>query len=108
MQYWPAVSTDVTIRYQMPATISSGIVLKFTAQMSWTAYRSSVTVITLAKDDVLSIEMVSLPVGGMITRIAWGRMIRRNVRPLLMPSACAASAWPCSTDSMQARTISAM
>ena len=64
--------------------------------------------ITLARDEVLSIEMVSLPVGGMITRIAWGRTIRRIVRPLLMPSACAASTWPCSTDRMPARTISDM
>ena len=64
--------------------------------------------ITLARDEVLSIEMVSLPVGGMITRIACGRTIRRIVRPLLMPSAWAASPWPCSTDRMPARTISAM
>ena len=76
--------------------------------MSWTAYSSSVTVITLARDEVLSIEMVSLPVGGMITRIACGRMIRRMVRARLMPSACAASVWPCSTDRIPARTISAM
>jgi hypothetical protein len=76
--------------------------------MSWTAYNNSVTVITLASDEVLSIEIVSLPVGGMITRIAWGRTIRRIVRPLPMPSAWAASAWPCSTDRMPALTISAM
>jgi len=67
-----------------------------------------VTVITLARDEVLSMEMVSLPVGGMITRIACGRMIRRIVRVLLIPSACAASAWPCSTDKMPGRTTSAM
>ena len=64
--------------------------------------------ITLARDEVLSIEMVSLPVGGMITRIACGRMIRRIVRARVMPSACAASTWPCSTDRMPARTISAI
>ena len=28
---------------------------------------------------VFSIEIVSLPVGGMITRIAWGRTMRRIV-----------------------------
>ena len=66
------------------------------------------TVITLARDEVLSIEMVSLPVGGMITRMACGNMIRRRVMARVMPSAWAASLWPCSTDRMPARTISAM
>ena len=64
--------------------------------------------ITLARDEVLSIEMVSLPVGGMITRIACGKMIRRKVRARVMPSAWAASLWPYSTDRMPARTISAI
>lgn len=63
---------------------------------------------TVASEVVFSIEMVSLPVGGMITRIACGRMIRRVVRVLLMPSACAASVWPSGTDWMPPRTISAM
>ena len=31
---------------------------------------SSLTVATYARDEVLSMEIVSLPVGGMITRIA--------------------------------------
>ena len=42
--------------------------------------------ITDTSDVVLSIEMVSLPVGGMMTRMAWGRTIRRRVRPLDIPS----------------------
>ena len=57
---------------------------------------------------VLSIEIVSLPVGGTITRIACGRTIRRSVCIRDMPSAEAASVWPSSTDRMPARTISAM
>ena len=40
-----------------------------------------------ASDEVLSIEIVSFPVGGMITRIAWGRTIRRMSRTRVMPSA---------------------
>ncbi len=52
--------------------------------------------------------MVSLPVGGTMTRMAGGRTMRRIVLPELMPSACAASVWPRSTDWMPARAISAM
>ena len=47
--------------------------------MSCTAYVSSVRAITLTSDVVFNIEIVSLPVGGMITRIACGSTIRRNV-----------------------------
>ena len=36
------------------------------------------TAITLTSEVVLSIEIVSLPVGGMITRIAWGSTIRAH------------------------------
>ena len=37
-------------------------------------------------DVVLSMEMVSLPIGGMMTRMACGRTMRRIVRPRDMPS----------------------
>ena len=53
-------------------------------------------------------EMVSLPVGGMMIRMAWGSTIRRSVWALVMPSDLAASVWPSSTEMMPARTISAM
>ena len=76
--------------------------------MSCTAYSSSVNAMTLTSEDIFSIEIVSLPVGGMITRIACGRTMRRTVCRRVMPSACAASVWPSSTDSRPARTISAM
>ena len=56
----------------------------------------------------LSIEIVSLPVGGMITRIACGSTIRRMICRRVMPSDCAASVWPSSTEMIPARTISAM
>ena len=59
-------------------------------------------------DVVFSIEIVSLPVGGMITRIAWGRTMRRIVCSRVIPSACAASVWPSSTEMIPARTISDM
>ena len=57
---------------------------------------------------VLSIEMTSLPAGGMITRIDWGTITRTMVWNQLMPSAVAASSCPLSTESRPARTISAM
>ena len=63
---------------------------------------------TLASELVLSIEIVSLPVGGMITRIACGRTIRRIVCRRVMPRALAASVWPSSTEMIPARTISDM
>jgi hypothetical protein len=56
----------------------------------------------------LSIEMVSLPVGGMITRMACGTTIRRSVCSRDMPSDEAASVCPSSTEMIPARTISAM
>ena len=43
------------------------------------------TAITLTSEVVLSIEIVSLPVGGMITRIACGSTIRRIVCRRVMP-----------------------
>jgi len=52
--------------------------------------------------------MVSLPVGGMITRIAWGSTIRRMICSRPMPSDEAASVWPSLTERIPARTISAM
>ena len=63
---------------------------------------------TLTSEVVFSIEIVSLPVGGMITRIACGSTIRRMIRMRFIPSACAASVWPWSTEMMPARTISDM
>lgn len=72
------------------------------------ARKSSSRAMTLTREVVFSIEMVSLPVGGMITRMACGRTIRRMVAKRLMPSAWAASDCPSSTDWMPPRTISAM
>ena len=51
-------------------------------------------------------EIVSLPVGGTMTLIAWGRTILRRIWPLLMPRAPAASLWPLSTEFRPERTIS--
>ena len=42
----------------------------------------------------LSIAMISLPVGGTITRIACGSTIRRSVLPGSCRARCAASVWP--------------
>ena len=57
---------------------------------------------TLTSDVVLSIEIASLPVGGTITRIACGSTIRRSVCSRVMPSACAASVCPGSTEMIPA------
>ena len=54
------------------------------------------------------IAMNSLPVGGMITRNAWGSTTLRIFWPYVMPSASAASPWPPATDWMPARKISVM
>ncbi len=51
--------------------------------------------------------MVSLPIVGMITRMACGRTIRRMMSVGDMPSDEAASVWPASTEMMPARTSSA-
>lgn len=56
---------------------------------------------------VLSMPMVSLPSGGMITRIACGTMMRRRILPLPMPRALAASSCPLSTEFRPERMISA-
>ena len=55
---------------------------------------------------VFNIEMTSLPVGGMITRMAWGNTTSRRVWPRVMPSDIAASVWPSSTAISPERTIS--
>ena len=51
--------------------------------------------------------MNSFPVGGMITRIACGRTVRRMVCHHDMPSATEASFCPSGTELMPARMISA-
>ena len=63
---------------------------------------------TSTNEVVFSMVIVSLPVGGMITRIACGSTMRRMVRPRDMPRAAAASYWPWSTDRIPPRTTSAM
>lgn len=69
---------------------------------------SSLNCTAYASEEVFSMLMNSLPVGGTITRIACGSTTRRSVLPWVMPSACEASVWPMSTDWMPARTISDM
>ena len=80
------VEDEVTTRYQIQATISSGIglvVLRVDVCAPCRAARGRRS--TNASDVVLSIEIVSLPVGGMITRIAWGSTMRRIVCRRVMP-----------------------
>ena len=63
---------------------------------------------TLASDVSLTMPMVSLPMGGTITRIAWGRTMVSMARSLVIPIDCAASIWPRSTERMPLRTTSAV
>ena len=63
---------------------------------------------TETSEVVLSMPIVSLPVGGTMTRMACGRMIRRIVSIRVRPRALAASCCPWSTERIPARTISDM
>ena len=62
---------------------------------------------TASSDVVLSMLIVSLPIVGMMTRIACGSTMRRVTSSGDMPSDEAASVWPASTEMMPARTSSA-
>ena len=59
---------------------------------------SMLTGMYATSDVSFTIAIVSLPVGGTITRMACGSTIRRSVWPRLRPSAAAASVWPGSID----------
>src|SRR5450631_1827299 len=97
----------VMIRYQIDAATKAGNVLNVREPMDESWKKSSVLKGSAISSEVsLTMAIVSLPVGGTMTRIAWGRTIRTMDLPLLMPSAWAASAWPLSTDKMPALAIS--
>ena len=96
-------------RYQTEATIKRGIGFSVSDEMSRDlVYRSRLNGTAVTSDVVFNIEMISLPVGGMITRIACGSTTLPIVRRQFMPSAVAASTCPESTANRPARTISAM
>ena len=75
--------------------------------LSWKK-SSMLTGTAMSSEVSLTIEISSLPVGGTMTRMAWGSTIRRIVVRLSMPRASAASRCPVSTEVMPARAISAM
>src|SRR5690606_13726681 len=109
MKYWPIMSRLVRARYHRHAPTNMGNSLKVRAPIAWVWNHSSLVTGTYATSAVsFSMAMVSLPVGGMMGRIAWGMTIRHRVWPRVSPSAAAASVCPRSTDRMPARTISAM
>ena len=64
--------------------------------------------ITLTSEVALIMLISWLPVGGTMDFIACGMMTRHSARALVMPKACAVSAWPLSTESSPPRMISAM
>ena len=94
--------------YQTAAASSVSITRRLFDEMLLAAWISSVTPITDAIDVPLSMLMKSLPVGGMITRMACGSTTRRSVAAGVMPIDFAASVCPLSTLFSPARTISAM
>src|SRR5690242_11542242 len=100
----------VTTRYQNAATISSGTGSNVRAAISREVMpnMSSVNGTAVTSEVVFSMLMTSLPVGGMITRIAWGSTVRRIVMPHDIPGAVDASDWPSGTELIPARMISAM
>src|SRR5689334_16536627 len=77
-------------------------------EMLFAAWMSSRNAITDAIEVPLIMLMKLLPVGGMITRIAWGSTTLLSVVSGVMPIDLAASVCPSSTLLRPARTISAM
>ena len=64
---------------------------------------------TLTSDVFFTIEMTSLPTGGMITRIACGKTMRRKIVSGRMPSAQRRPRLPhAGTETMPARITSAV
>ena len=91
------------------ATTSSSSKTRNVAETSvFVLSRSSCTPITLTSDVFLSIELNSLPSGGMTNRAACGSTTRRIDFAYVIPSDFAASACPGSTDRIPARMISDM
>src|SRR5699024_1004055 len=64
--------------------------------------------IATTSEEVLSSEMNSLPVGGIMMRMACGITVRRMVIHQPKPKALDASFWPSGTEEIPERTISAM
>src|ERR1700759_2534630 len=99
----------VITRYHVAATISSGMGWKITPEMSRARpYNSRLKGTAVTSDVVFSMLMNSLPVGGMMTRIACGNTVRRIVIDRDMLRAVDASDCPSGTELMPARMISAM
>src|SRR5215475_4939628 len=96
------------MRYQITAATSTGNTwnVRELIACNW-KNNSYVTGVYATSDVSLTIAIVSLPVGGTITRIACGSTTRRRVWLRDKPRAEAASAWPGSMDWIPARTISA-
>src|SRR5690606_7873953 len=91
MKYWPIISKLVRARYHRHAPTNMGNSLKVRAPIAWVWNHSSLVTGTYATSAVsFSMAMVSLPVGGMMGRIAWGMTIRHRVWPRVSPSAAAA------------------
>ena len=81
--------------YQMQATSSSGMTGSSARTRSGRLVISSRPEITETSEVVLSMEMVSLPMGGMMTRIACGRTMRRMVSRGTCPATRRPRSGPC-------------
>ncbi len=91
-----------------PAAANTVKNLKFCPTICWLRKVSSLTKITEAIDVPLIMLITSLAMPGRIAFMAWGRMIRRNVRNGLIPKALAAIPWLRLTDRIPPRMISAL
>ena len=96
-------------RYQVDATSSNGTGWNRPTPMSFERpYNSKLYGMAVTNDVVFSMLMNSLPVGGMMTRMAWGSTVRRMVMAHDMPSATEASVCPSGTELIPALMISTL
>src|SRR5690625_4936803 len=100
---------DVMTKYQVAATSSRGMGSKSAPELSVARpHISWVEGIQTTSEEGLGSEMNSLPVGGMMMRIACGITVRRMVIHQPKPNAFGASFWPSGTEEIPERTISAI
>ena len=86
------MKTLPSTRYQRVAATATGKTANVRLPMARNWKNSSVLSGRAMSNEVsFTIAMISLPVGGTITRMACGRTMRRIALPRLMPRACAAS-----------------
>ena len=109
---WKNVKIAVKAQYIAAAMISASSFLRSWFPISCARRKRSACSRMTPRNATSAVSFIramkSLPVGGMMTRVAWGRTTRRIRCAYDIPSASAASACPCPTDWIPARKISVM